>query len=730
MRLVGELARRKVLKVGAAYLATAWVLLQLTDIIAPALSLPGWTLRLVMLLLAIGFPVALLLAWQFNLTADGLAAEIEQAPARTRKRDWLLLGLIGVLGVGVGVAGQRLLASRPEAAATPAATLASVAPSIAVLPFVSMSANPEDGYFADGLSEEILNSLANVPGLKVAGRTSSFSYKGRDQDIRRIARELGVAHVMEGSVRRQGDRLRVTAQLIEAEGGFHLWSQTFDRKLDDALAIQSEIADAVAAKLRLSVMPTGTRATLDSRSQQHYLQALGLIGESSDASLQQAVGLLRPLQRAHPEFIPAYLPLADSVQRLGWYGRIPWVHAVDEMQALSEEAARRAPDALDVRVLAALIPFARNDLAPSWTGYERILATHRKLADEAPNHALLQLNTADAARILGHNELALRYTERYVALEPRDPKGHVNVGLVLREMGRDDEAASAFRRAIAVSPKFEAGHWELARHYIRVGRFAETLDVAHACQRAGGGGACTQLLADMYRVLRQPDLAREAERRSAHPMQARYDAMLAERKRGGYAAMRAWLARQGAEGESLERYFGDDLVTAALEAGESEEVLRLRRRLSPGVLDLDAPLLEFQMDAANEAGIALLGTGRQADARRMFERVLAANRRVPDTSRRRLSQLPGAVAMAWLGDVDGAVEAVRREVAAGWVCERYLLETNAGTPDPLVAPLRGQAEFLQLMEQVRTRNAAAFATLETSGKPLLPDAAEPPLAGR
>lgn len=729
MRLVGELARRKVLKVGAAYLATAWVLLQLTDIIAPALSLPGWTLRLVMLLLAIGFPVALLLAWQFNLTADGLAAEIEQAPPRTRKRDWLLLGLIGVLGVGVGVAGQRLLASRPEAAAQARAP-ATAAPSIAVLPFVSMSANPEDGYFADGLSEEILNSLANVPGLKVAGRTSSFSYKGRDQDIRRIARELGVAHVIEGSVRRQGDRLRVTAQLIEAEGGFHLWSQTFDRELDDALAIQSEIADAVADKLRLSVLPRGPASALDSRAQQDYLRALGLIGEGSQDSLWRAVELLRPLQRAHPEFIPAYLPLADSVQRLGWYGRVPWMQAVDEMQALSEEATRRAPATLDVRVLAALITFARNDLAPSWTGYERILETHRALADEAPNHALLQLNASDAARILGHDELALRYAERYVALEPRDPKGHVTVGQVLREMGRDDEAASAFRRATAVSPKFDAGYWELARHYTRVGRFAEALEVAHGCQRAGGGGTCPQLLADMYRVLRRPELAHEAEQRSGHPMQARYDAMLEERKRGGYAAMRAWLARQGAEGESLERYFGDDMATAALEAGEFDEVLALRRRLSPGVLDLDEPVLEFQMDAANEAGIALLRTGREAEARRMFERVLAASRRVPEAGRRRLSQLPGAVALAWLGNVDGAMEELRREVAAGWVCERYLLETNAGTPDPLVAPLRGHPEFLRLMEQVRTRNAAAFAALAASGQPLLPDAAEPPLAGR
>ena len=739
MRLVAELARRKVLKVGAVYLATAWVLLQLTDIVAPALSLPAWTLRLVLWLLALGFPVALILAWHFSLGGGGLVLERDAGtdlPPPTRKRDWALIAAIAVLGIGVGVAAQRLLGafgSPPpvHVAAAKATAPTAAGTSVAVLPFVNMGGAVEDGYFADGLSEEILNSLANVPGLKVAGRTSSFSYKGRAEDIRKIGRELGVAHVIEGSVRRQGETLRVTAQLIKADDGFHLWSQTFDRKLDDALAIQSEIANAVTDKLELSVMPARpAAAALDSQSQQAYLQALGLIGESSLESLVRAVELLRPLQQAHPEFIPAYLPLADSVQRLGWYGRVPWLQAFEQMEALSAEASRRAPRDLDVRVLAALISFARNDLAPTYHGSERILATHRKLADEAPNHPLLQLNTADAARIIDQRELALRYAERYVALEPRDPKGHVTMGEVLRQMGRDDDAATAFRRGIEVSPKFEAGIWELARHYARVGRYPETLAVAGDCQRAGGRG-CAAVLADMYRILRQPALARAAEHRSTNPMQARYDAFEAERRRGGYRAALAWLQRQGDEGESLKRYFGDDLVTAALEAGEYADVIELRRELSPGILDLEEPLLGSNLDAANEAGIAMLRTGREADARRMFQRVVAATRRIPPASRRRLSQLPEAVALAWLGDREGAMAVVRREVAAGWVCEYYLTETNVDASDPLIEPLRGVPGFQQLMRQVRERNASAFAELKASGHPLLPDdGSVPALAGR
>ena len=725
MRWVGELARRKVLKVGAAYLALAWVLLQLTDIVAPALALPDWTLRLVLLLLAIGFPLALLLAWQFNLTPDGVQAEAGDAPPpRTRKRDWALLAAIAVLGIGAGVAGQRMLAG-PEAAPVAAAAtarepVAAAAPSVAVLPFVNMSGAPEDGYFADGLSEEILNSLANVPGLKVAGRTSSFSYKGRDQDIRRIARELGVGHVIEGSVRRAGDQLRVTAQLIEAEGGFHLWSQTFDRTLEDTLAIQSEIAGAVADKLKLSVLPAaGTEVPLDAAAQQAYLEALGLIGESSHGSLERAVALLRPLQAARPDFIPVYLPLADSVQRLGWYGLVPSLEALDEMRSLSAEATRRAPDDLDVRVLAALIPFAENDLAPTWRGYERILAAHRVLADEAPNHPLLQLNTADAARILDQHDLALRYAERYVALEPRDPKGHMTVGMSFSHMGRDADAIAAYQRSTEIAPRFLDVYWQWMRLLVRTGRHVEALDLAESCQRAGASG-CASLLGDMYRILRQPALDRETRRLSPYPMQAKFDAMESERRRGGYQAALAWVERQGTEAESLKRSFGDDLATAALEAGAHADVIDLHRTSSPGVFDADAPLLGWQQDAANEAGVALLRLDRADEAQRMFRRVIESARSETPAIRIQSAQLPEATALAWLGRTDEAMAVIRRAVDNGWGCEYYLTTTNVDTPDPLVEPLRDRPDFQRLMDQVRARNARMFAALKASGRPLIP----------
>lgn len=718
MRLIRELARRKVLKVGAVYLGMAWVLLQLADILAPALALPDWTLRLVLLLLALGLPLALLLAWQFNLTPGGLAPEVHapegpSAPASARKRDWALLAAIAVLGLGAGMAAQQLMA--PGAAPPEVGAAGSPQPSIAVLPFVSMSQAQEDGHFADGLSEEILNSLANVPGLKVAGRTSSFSYRGEERDLRQIARELGVAHVIEGSVRRQGDTLRVTAQLIEAEGGFHLWSQTFDRTLDDALAIQSEIATTVAQKLRLSILPPpAAAATLDAASQQAYLEALGLIGEGGDDSMQRAVALLRPVVERHPEFIPAYLPLADTVQRLGWYGRIRWQDAVEEMAALSREASTRAPDHIDARVLAALVPFARNDLRPTHAGYEAVLAAHQALAEEAPNHALLQLNTADAARILDRGELALRFAERYIALEPLDPKGYATLADIHHDMGDAPATIRVLERAIDIAPRHYPPYFDLARLHVRAGRYPQALDVVERCLRAGAYG-CTGPLYDMYNVLRQDALMEAVARGSDHPLMRDYLTMLEARRREGYVGAARFVATR----PGLEQQFADDLASAALESGEYQALLDLRARLTPDLVDPEARLLTWQADGANEVCIALHRLARADDARRCFVRVEEAARqgaRALD----RPAQLPRVAALAWLGQGDAAVALLREEIARGWRSERYLLETFSGQPDPLVEPLRGRADFAALMAQVRAGNARDFAALRDSGRTLVP----------
>jgi TolB-like protein len=245
--LLDELKRRNVVRVGAAYLIVAWVLAQIADLGLENFGAPEWVIKTILFLLVLGFPLALFFAWAFELTPEGLKREKDVdrsksiTPLKDRKLDFFIIDrkldffIIGALLVALGyfVWERQSLVDEVESAMTPVATEAedtSAPPrnerSIAVLPFVNMSSDPEQEWFADGLTEELLNALARAPDLLVAARTSSFKFKGTTEDIPTIAKALGVAHILEGSVRRGRDRLRVTAQLVRASDGFHLWSQT------------------------------------------------------------------------------------------------------------------------------------------------------------------------------------------------------------------------------------------------------------------------------------------------------------------------------------------------------------------------------------------------------------------------------------------------------------------------------------------------------------------------
>ena len=259
MSLFNELKRRNVFRVGFAYIVMAWLVLQVADVILNNIIAPGWVFHVLLLFLAIGFPFAVFFAWAFELTPEGLKKEkdVDRSKSITRvtgrKLDY---GVIAVLVLALAYftfdkfvldpsRDAELVQATTEAVAEQATESGKAEitdKSIAVLPFVNMSNDPDQEYFSDGISEELLNVLAQFPGLKVAARTSAFQFKGQNRDIVGIAKQLHVNHVLEGSVRKSGNRLRITAQLIDAESGFHLWSETYDRELDDIFAIQDEIS--------------------------------------------------------------------------------------------------------------------------------------------------------------------------------------------------------------------------------------------------------------------------------------------------------------------------------------------------------------------------------------------------------------------------------------------------------------------------------------------------------
>jgi TolB-like protein len=256
--LFSELKRRNVIRVGLAYIIAAWLLLQVADVVLNNIVAPDWVFQAILLVVVLGFALALIFAWAYELTPEGLKKEkdVDRSESIThvtgRKLDFAIIGVL-VLALGYFAYDKFAVSDSDDAASVAQSDEITETDipelSIAVLPFVNMSSDPEQEFFSDGISEELLNMLAKFPGLRVAARTSSFQFKGQNQDISKIADTLNVAHVLEGSVRKAGTTLRITAQLIRADTGYHLWSDTYDRELDDIFAVQDEIAGAISAEI-------------------------------------------------------------------------------------------------------------------------------------------------------------------------------------------------------------------------------------------------------------------------------------------------------------------------------------------------------------------------------------------------------------------------------------------------------------------------------------------------
>ncbi|NNE06718.1 MAG: adenylyl cyclase, partial [Xanthomonadales bacterium] len=289
MSLLEELKRRNVIRVAVAYVVVAWLLAQVLELVFDSFGTPDWVMKTVLALLAAGLALAVFFAWAFELTPEGLKREKEVDRAQSitgqtgQKLNRVIIALMA-LALAYFAYDKFVLGGPPDAAtldsaaqaAAPAATQTTPEPekSIAVLPFVDMSPEQDQDYFTDGLTENLLNALARLNELKVAGRTSSFAFKGKNEDLRSIGAQLGVAHVLEGSVQKSGERVRITAQLINAEDGYHLWSESYDRTLDDIFAVQDEIANEVAQAMQIALL--GNRIESPPADSQHSGTAYNL----------------------------------------------------------------------------------------------------------------------------------------------------------------------------------------------------------------------------------------------------------------------------------------------------------------------------------------------------------------------------------------------------------------------------------------------------------------------
>jgi TolB-like protein/Flp pilus assembly protein TadD len=470
-QLFQELKRRNVIRVAIAYAVLAWLLIEVTSTIFPILSLPKWSVTLVTVLIFIGFPIALIFAWAFELTPDGIKLEKQVVReesithATGRKLDFGIIALL-VLGLGYFAYDKFVLDPSRDAELVQSTTKAvteqvtnsakSENPdkSIAVLAFADLSPEGDQEYFADGVSEEILNLLAQVPELRVTSRSSAFSFKEQNLDVPTMAARLNVAHVLEGSVRKSGNQLRITAQLIEAGTDTHLWSQTYDRQLADIFAVQDEIAAAVVDALKITLLGGDLRATeTDTEAYALYLQARSLMTRVTVESFREAERRLNEALAIDPGFAPAWSEL----------GALYWWQANRFVQYSLEQAVHKARRAIG----RALEIDPRYGRAHQLLGilamrYDYDFATAswnlRRAREFNPGDSSILETLARLNEALGRLDEAISLMHQSVALDPVSSNAHYVLGRMLYRAKRLEEAADSFQTALSLNPE-QWGAW-------------------------------------------------------------------------------------------------------------------------------------------------------------------------------------------------------------------------------------------------------------------------------
>ncbi len=479
---VAELRRRRVIRGLLVWGVLAFAVLQVYEPVMHGLHLPEWTLSFVVVFLGIGFPVAAALAWVFDLTASGIertppaAMEDQPSPASPRlRRTRLALLLLGLGGVAAAPGLIYFFAWPGTGHRAPqdsrAAPTGQAAPSIAVLPLVNLSSDKEQEYFSDGLTEELLNLLAKIPGLRVASRTSAFAFKGKNAKMSEIGRELGVATVLEGSVRKSGDRIRITTQLINAADGYHLWSETYDRKITDVFAVQDEIAAAVVGALKLKLLaPPGSRARRTESVEAHdlYLRGLYFWNLRTKESLVRAAEFFRAAIKVDPEYALAHVGLADALEIRTGYA---WIRG-GEPRAQAKAAALRAleldPELGEAHASLGMILMDELDTPGAIEHYRKAIALRPDYATAHHWYAMALADQGRAAEARQEIEQALR-------LDPTSRIINTNAGRVAM-LGRDyGRAEVLYRAALDLAPDFDYARSELAVLYALEGKTAEAL---------------------------------------------------------------------------------------------------------------------------------------------------------------------------------------------------------------------------------------------------------------
>lgn len=451
--LFTELKRRNVFKVAVAYLVVSWLAVQVAETLTPRMAMPDWVPGLIIILLIVGFPIALLFAWAFELTPEGIkkSKDVELETSIThhtsRKIDFIIIGALVLIIGGMAYTGQF---SVPSGKAEPTTVLdvEAVPPSIAVLAFDDFSPNKDQEYFADGISDEILNLLVKTNTMRVTGRTSSFSFKGKDDDIPSIAQKLNVKHVLEGSISKSGNRLKITAQLNDADG-VHIWSETYKRELTDIFEIQEEIAGAIIRELKAKLLNEDIDAKAGSTTNMLafdlYLKGMqgGRIG--SFGALAEGRAALEAALELDPDFTLARLGLAGIILDQIGTGSVPPEPDLSKATTLAEMIIASGENSADAYLLMAYVAWSRGDTA-------KMLQMSEKAKFLGAASAGFYKIYSWALHANDRIEEATMAIQQALLLDPLDADNYISLGRDLLNRGQNEQAQDAFMNAAKISP--------------------------------------------------------------------------------------------------------------------------------------------------------------------------------------------------------------------------------------------------------------------------------------
>ena len=462
MSFFNELKRRNVFRVAIAYVIVAWLTMQIVDVVLNNITAPDWVFQVLMLFLAIGLPFALIFAWAFELTPEGLKKEkdVDRSQSVTQKTgrrlDFLIIGVL-VVGIGMLLADKFLLTDAPESTEVvaddaPALSAApDTAPSVAVLPFTNMSADESSGYFSDGLADTVLHMLAQVRELRVAARTSSFQFRGQSLDITKIGEQLNVGAILEGSVQRSGDKIRVTAQLIDVSNGYHLWSANFDRNLDDVFAIQDEIANEVVAALKVSLLgESEERLNRDQTDNidayTEYLVGIDNLNNISSESLRNAVMHLQEAIRLDPEYARAYSTLGRAYLLMQNYGLMGTTQAAAAARNVAARALDLSADSSEALAVLGMAELRDGNLETAG----QLLS---KAIENGPNDTVALAYYGGYLTQDAQPDKAIATFRELLRLDPLSENAHLGLATVLNLQQKFSEAGEIIARFKRINPK-------------------------------------------------------------------------------------------------------------------------------------------------------------------------------------------------------------------------------------------------------------------------------------